>query len=186
MRTQKTTRQPVRISISRCMWSACLAGSLLTWLCSPVGWTQSRAVGAISTSSTQRAIELVKSAQAAFEQGDYDRALNLCLQARAINPRYARAYTWMGAVYEKRGQHVQARQVYQRVLALAPNSPDARHSRRRLKFLETTRDTNVGLASTDGVTSRSSSSQLRLPFVFWSITRRYPGQLYPPFAKAVF
>jgi hypothetical protein len=106
---------------------------------------------------------LVKSAQAAFEQGDYDRALNLCLQARAINPRYARAYTWMGAVYEKRGQHVQARQVYQRVLALAPDSPDARHSRRRLKFLETTRDTNVGLASTDGVTSRSSSSQLSTP-----------------------
>jgi hypothetical protein len=32
-----------------------------------------------------------------------------------------------------------------------------------LKFLETTQDTNVGLASTDGVTSRSSSSQLSTP-----------------------
>jgi hypothetical protein len=170
----------VRISISRAILSACLAGSLLTWLWSPVGLTQPPAGGAIPTSATQRAIELVKSAQTAYERGDYDRALKLCLQANAADPRYARAYTWMGAVYEVRGQKVQARQAYQRVLALAPDSPDAKHSRRRLRLLETTRDTKVGPASTAGVTPMGGSSQsLNLPIRILVNNRALPVTVVP-------
>jgi hypothetical protein len=163
MRTQKTRQQSVRISISRSIWPACLAVTLLTWVWSPVGLTQSSTAGSSSTKSSQRAIELVKLAQTAFERGDYDEALNLCRQARAVDPRYARAYTWMGAVYEKRGQKAQARQVYQRVLALAPGSPDAKHSQRRLKLLETTSNTQVDLTTKDASSKDPSSKDASSP-----------------------
>jgi hypothetical protein len=145
MRTQKLARILIlQVFMGRSVWSVSLIVLVLTGLRSPVGLTQPRT----AETSYTRALKLVKAAEDAFKRGDYNKALTLSRQATTINPRYVRAHTWLGAIYERRGQIAQARQAYQHVLALAPNTPDASHARRRLSLLlEATRGKPVAPTS---------------------------------------
>lgn len=133
MTMSNISRKPAAFCSVQPIWLLWLAASLFTasWL--SVSRAQSR-TSQVSTNQA-RAITLVKTAEAAFLRGDYNRTLVLCRQASAANPRYARAYTWMGAAYEKLGQTAQARQAYQRVLSLGSASQDAAYVRTRLNRL---------------------------------------------------
>src|SRR4028118_1430145 len=94
-------RKARRLTVGRCAWLT--FGLLALPLPTMVG-AQTRVAG----SSNTRAIALVKEAEAAFLRGDYSRSLLLSRQATVVDPRYPRAYTWIGAVYEKRGEAAQA------------------------------------------------------------------------------
>ena len=83
--------------------------------------------------SRQRAIEWVKQAAVTFERGDYKRTIELCKAANDAYPTYARAYTWMGASYQKLGRNDEACDAFKWVKALAPNTPDAQRAERGLR-----------------------------------------------------
>ncbi|RYG69234.1 tetratricopeptide repeat protein, partial [bacterium] len=82
-----------------------------------------------------KAIELVKTAATVFERGDMVRVIQLCRQALALDPSYPRAYTWLGAAYQRRGEKETACNAFNRVLKLAPNSPDSQRAARGIKEL---------------------------------------------------
>ena len=81
----------------------------------------------------QRAIESVKQAALTFEKGDYQKTIELCKIANSAYPTYARAYTWMGASYQKLGKTDEAISAFRWVTALAPNTPDAERAERGLR-----------------------------------------------------
>lgn len=85
------------------------------------------------TQSRQRAIELVKQAASAFERGDYKTTVALCKTANDAYPTYSRAYTWMGAAYQKLGNKDEACSAFKWVIALSPNTPDAERAQRGLR-----------------------------------------------------
>ena len=68
----------------------------------------------------------------AFVRGDVHGAFTLLQKAKAARPSYAPTYRALGNVYEKLGDHAQARSAFQRYLALAPNASDAASVRQRL------------------------------------------------------
>ena len=90
-------------------------------------------VEAYREAARQRAIELVKQAAITFEKGDYQKTIELCKTANAAYPTYARAYTWMGASYQKLGKTDEAISAFRWVTALAPNTPDAERAERGLR-----------------------------------------------------
>ena len=57
-------------------------------------------------SRSQRATNLVRQAVAAYNAHDYSHAVALCETAVSIDPRFARAYTWLGAAYLQHGAHI--------------------------------------------------------------------------------
>jgi hypothetical protein len=130
MQKHTINRKWTIFSTRRLLWPVI---SLLTVSLPQLGQAQARAIQV--KANPARAVALVKAAEAAFLRGDYNQTLLLCQQATVANPRYARAYTWMGATYEKRGQTALARQAYQRVLALGVSSQDAAYVRARLNRL---------------------------------------------------
>ncbi len=83
--------------------------------------------------SRQRAVELVKQAASAFERGDYNSTVALCKIANDAYPTYSRAYTWMGAGYQKLGNKIEACSAFKWVIALSPNTPDAERAERGLR-----------------------------------------------------
>lgn len=83
--------------------------------------------------SRQRAIELVKQAAEAFDRGDYQTTVDLCKIANDNYPTYSRAYTWMGAGYQKLGKKEEACSAFKWVVALSPNTPDAERAQRGLR-----------------------------------------------------
>lgn len=85
--------------------------------------------------SRQRAIEWVKQAAEAFERGDYEGTITLCKTANDAYPTYSRAYTWMGAAYQKLGKTDEACSAFKWVVALSPNTPDAERAQRGMKEL---------------------------------------------------
>lgn len=111
-------------------------------------------------SSRVQAVAMVKKAEAAFYGGDYNAAIALCRNANRVDPTYVRAYTWLGATSEKRGDEATARQAYRKILILAPQSPDARHARLRLSRLPVVADTNIDLASTNN--APRSNGEIRI------------------------
>lgn len=88
-----------------------------------------------SNSARVRAIALTRQAEAAFYRRDFGATIAFCRRANRADPTYARAYTWLGAASEERRQPDLAREAYQRVLQLAPQSADAAHVRARLRVL---------------------------------------------------
>jgi WD40 repeat protein len=82
-----------------------------------------------------QAIELVKTAATVFQRGDMVKVIQLCRQALALDPGYPRAYTWLGAAYQRRGDRTTACSAFNRVLKLAPNTDDSRRAARGIKEL---------------------------------------------------
>jgi WD40 repeat protein len=82
-----------------------------------------------------KAIELVKDAAAVFGRGDMNRVIRLCRQALALDPTYPRAYTWLGAAYQRQGNRETACSAFNRVLKLAPNTADSQRAARGIKEL---------------------------------------------------
>lgn len=84
----------------------------------------------------QRAVALVKKAETEFYHGHYEQAIGLCRSAITADAAYPRAYTWLGAAFAKKGNTAETRKAYNKVLALAPQSDDARVVRTWLKLHE--------------------------------------------------
>jgi hypothetical protein len=61
--------------------------------------------------------------------GQCARAVGLLKRAVTLDPRYVRAYTWLGFCYAKMGRNTDAVAAFNRVIALAPNTDDARFAR---------------------------------------------------------
>src|SRR5437016_926555 len=76
-----------------------------------------------------RAVALVKQAESAYQQGRYERAIDLCHQANQADATYVRAFTWLGAIYVKQNKPHDALLAYRRVVELAPKSDDAKLAR---------------------------------------------------------
>ncbi len=107
-------------------------------LCVPDAAAQARRAQMRSGSASmarQRAVRLVRAAEEAYYKADYNAVIALCRQAIQANASYPRAYTWLGAAFEKQGRREQARQAFSKVIALAPRSADAGHARTRLRAL---------------------------------------------------
>jgi WD40 repeat protein len=83
----------------------------------------------------ERAIELVRRAASAYAQKRYAQAVTLCRRALALDAKYVRGYTWLGASLQKLGRRDEARTAFSRVVQLAPGSTDAARARRGLREL---------------------------------------------------
>jgi WD40 repeat protein len=82
-----------------------------------------------------KAIELVKEAALVFGRGDMPLVIKICRQALVLDPNYPRAYTYLGAAYQRRGDRQSACNAFNRVVKLAPGSPDAVRAKRGIKEL---------------------------------------------------
>jgi hypothetical protein len=71
----------------------------------------------------------VEQAVALANAGECPKAVELLRRAVALDPRYVRAYTWLGFCYAKMGKNREAVDAFNRVIALAPKSDDARSAR---------------------------------------------------------
>jgi Flp pilus assembly protein TadD len=135
----KTTRRPVKKATSRKKVSRKAAPKKsVTKKAAPrkavsASAPQATIITDYQAQSRQRAIEWVKQAAITFEQGDYQRTIELCKAANDAYPTYARAYTWMGASYQKLGKTDEACSAFRWVIALAPNTPDAERAERGLR-----------------------------------------------------
>jgi tetratricopeptide (TPR) repeat protein len=95
--------------------------------------TSARPTNDYQAQARQRAIVWVQQAADAYAKGDYNRAIELCKNANDAYPTYARAYTWMGASYQKLGRIDEACSAFRWVTALAPGTPDAERAERGLR-----------------------------------------------------
>lgn len=86
-----------------------------------------------------KAISLVKEAASDFARGDLPLVIKICRQALALDPNYPRAYTYLGAAYQKRGERQSACAAFGRVVQIAPGGADATRARRGIKELDCTR-----------------------------------------------
>jgi hypothetical protein len=68
----------------------------------------------------------VRQAVAFYNSGQCERAIGLLNKAIAADPRYVRAYSWLGFCYAKLGRNQDAITAFKRVVTLAPKSDDAR------------------------------------------------------------
>lgn len=70
------------------------------------------------------------------EEGDYQRALAAYHRATEIDPRELPAYLNMGYLYNEQEQTAEAREMWEKVIALAPDSEEASEARTNLENLE--------------------------------------------------
>ncbi len=82
-----------------------------------------------------QAIELVKEAAQDFGRGELALTIKICRQALTLDPTYPRAYTYLGAAYQRRGERQNACAAFSRAVKLAPGTPDATRALRGLKEL---------------------------------------------------
>ena len=71
----------------------------------------------------------------AYVKGDAKTALGLLQKARGAAPGFAPTWRVLGQVYEKLGDHGQAKAAFLRYLSLAPTAPDADQIRQRVEHL---------------------------------------------------
>lgn len=69
-------------------------------------------------------------------RGECQKAVELLRRAVALDSRYVRAHTWLGFCYAKMGKNTEAIAAFNRVIALAPNSDDARFARAWISRLQ--------------------------------------------------
>lgn len=62
---------------------------------------------------------------ALYNKGKYVEAIELFKKALGLNPKYVRAYSWLGYAYTKMGWNDKAVVAFKQVIALAPQSQDA-------------------------------------------------------------
>lgn len=79
---------------------------------------------------------LVEEAIDSYNKYNCTRAVELLKRAIAIDARYVRAYSWLGVCYTRMGRTSEAIDAFNRVIALAPNSEDARTARSWLSRLQ--------------------------------------------------
>lgn len=92
-------------------------------------------LAAAQSANRLKAIELVKEAATLFERGNIPLVIKVCRQALILDPTYPRAYTWLGAAYQRRGERQNACAAFGRVLKLAPNTPDSQRAARGIREL---------------------------------------------------
>ncbi|MDR7548886.1 MAG: NPCBM/NEW2 domain-containing protein [Armatimonadota bacterium] len=78
----------------------------------------------------------VEQAIVLYHRGECRRAIVLLTRAVAAAPRYVRAYSWMGFCHAKLGRTQEAVAAFNRVIALAPWSEDARIARQWIARLQ--------------------------------------------------
>ncbi len=61
-----------------------------------------------------------------YNRGRYPEAIQLLKKALQVNPRYVRAWSWLGFTYVKIGRNQDALAAFKKVIELAPRSEDAR------------------------------------------------------------
>lgn len=116
-----------------------LIAARATWICAVValGVVTALPAGnpgvALAGPSAQT---LVEQAIDAYNKYNCTRAVELLKRAIAIDSRYVRAYSWLGVCYERMGRTNEAIEAFNRVIALAPNSEDARTARSWLGRLQ--------------------------------------------------
>ncbi len=82
-----------------------------------------------------QAIDLIKEAASVFARGDLTLVIKICRQALSLEPTYPRAYTYLGAAYQKRGERQNACAAFSRVIQLSPKGADATRAARGLREL---------------------------------------------------
>jgi len=78
---------------------------------------------------------LYKQGVQAYVKGDAKTALGLLQKARSAAPNFAPTWRVLGQVYEKLGDHGQAKAAFMRYLSLSPTAPDAEQIRQRVEHL---------------------------------------------------
>ncbi len=61
-----------------------------------------------------------------YNRGRYPEAIQLLKRALQINPKYVRAWSWLGFIYVRIGRNQDALAAFKKVIELAPRSEDAR------------------------------------------------------------
>jgi hypothetical protein len=79
----------------------------------------------------------LQQAIAFHNKGECVKAIDALKKAVAIDPKYVRAYTWMGFCYAKLGKKLEAIEAFNRVVTLAPKSDDARVAKQWIAKLQT-------------------------------------------------
>ena len=112
------------------LWKCCLGLVVvfaLPWSGPHSTW---RATGAPTAESyVDQAISL-------YNKGECAKAIDPLKKAIALDPRYARAHSWLGLCYVKLGRNQEAVAAFQKVIAIAPNSEDATRARQWLAKLQ--------------------------------------------------
>ncbi|MDR7481471.1 MAG: NPCBM/NEW2 domain-containing protein [Armatimonadota bacterium] len=80
--------------------------------------------------------DYVDRAVSLHRRGACGRAIPLLQKAIALDPRYARAHAWLGFCHVQLGRRQEALAAFQRVVALAPRSEDARVARQWIARLQ--------------------------------------------------
>jgi hypothetical protein len=93
-------------------------------------------IGHPGLAETPSAADYVDDAITFYKQENCTKAIELLKKAIELNPGYARAYSWLGLCYVKIGRTREAVEAFRRVIALAPDSEDARVARRWLNRLQ--------------------------------------------------
>mgnify|MGYP000716510643 CR=1 FL=1 len=73
---------------------------------------------------------------ALYNQGRYAQAVEAFRKAIQADPRFSRAYAWLGLAYVKLNQPRPALEAFRKVVEIVPNSEDARVARQWIKRLE--------------------------------------------------
>lgn len=115
----------------RVLWARALL--VIVILCA-VGWASILAASHVAAAPSAEAY--VEQAITLYNQGRYARAVEVLRKAVALNPRYARAYAWLGLCHVKLERNQEAIDAFKRVIVLSPGSADARIARQWLNRLE--------------------------------------------------
>jgi hypothetical protein len=92
--------------------------------------------GAGTLSAAPAAEAYVHQAVALYNSGECVKAIGLLNKAIAVDPRYVRAYSWMGFCYAKLGRNQDAITAFRQVVVLAPKSDDARIAKQWIAKLQ--------------------------------------------------
>ncbi len=108
-------------------WALLVLGTILANPATPTAHVQA---GPSAQAYVEQAIAL-------YNRRESIKAIDLLKKAVAADPRYVRAYSWLGFCYAKLGKNREAIAAFDRVVVLAPRSDDARVARQWIARLQT-------------------------------------------------
>jgi len=88
------------------------------------------------SANRSRAINIIKQAANVFAKGDMAQTIKLCRQAIALDPNYPRAYNWLGAAQQRRGDRAGACGAFSKAVKLAPKTEDGTRAMRGSRELK--------------------------------------------------